>query len=104
MRASVESYSIKRLEPLYGFDRDTALADANTALAVLQANIELDDVSSISEETKATVLAYNKDDCRSAAALREWLESLRQVIANDGMPCRVRNRATARRTKRSPTG
>jgi uncharacterized protein len=86
IRAGVESYSIKRLEPLYSFDRDTALADVNDALAVLQANIELDDVSSISEETKATVLAYNEDDCRSAAALRDWLESLRQQIVNDGTP------------------
>jgi uncharacterized protein len=86
IRAGVESYSIKRLEPLYVFGRDTALADANEALAVLQAKIELDDVSSISEEIKATVLGYNKDDCRSAAALREWLESLRQELVNNGTP------------------
>jgi uncharacterized protein len=84
IRAGVESYSIKRLEPLYAFGRDTSLADADAALAILQANIELDDVSSISAETKVTVLAYNKDDCRSAAALREWLESLRQEIVNGG--------------------
>jgi uncharacterized protein len=69
---------------LYAFGRDTSLADADAALAILQANIELDDVSSISAETKVTVLAYNKDDCRSAAALREWLESLRQEIVNGG--------------------
>src|SRR3954453_5917486 len=39
IRAGVESYSIKRLESLYSFDRDTALADANDALAFLQAKI-----------------------------------------------------------------
>ena len=38
LRASVESYSIKRLEPFYGFERQTALTDANVALANLQAN------------------------------------------------------------------
>jgi uncharacterized protein len=86
IRAGVESYSIKRLEPLYAFDRDTALPDANAALALLQANIELDDTSSISKETKATVLAYNKDDCVSAAALRDWLESLRAQIVSGGTP------------------
>jgi uncharacterized protein len=86
IRAGVESYSIKRLEPLYAFHRDAALADANAALAVLQANIELDNASSISEDTKATVLAYNKDDCRSAAALRDWLEGLRQQILSGGTP------------------
>jgi uncharacterized protein len=84
VRAGVESYSIKRLEPIYAFERDTALADANAALALLQASIELDDISSAMEETKATVLAYNKDDCVSAAALRDWLESLRQQIVSGG--------------------
>jgi predicted phage terminase large subunit-like protein len=58
----------------------------NAALALLQANIELDDISSISEETKATVLAYNRDDCRSAAALRDWLEGLRQQLVSGGTP------------------
>ena len=84
IRAGVESYSIKRLEPLYAYDRDTALPDANAALALLQASIELDDIPSITAETKATVLAYNKDDCLSAAALRDWLEKLRAQIVKDG--------------------
>jgi predicted RecB family nuclease len=82
IRASVESYSIKQLEPFCGFERETSLADANIALANLQANLELDDIPSIAEETKAAVLAYNKDDCNAAAALRDWLEAQRaQLIA-----------------------
>jgi uncharacterized protein len=82
LRASVESYSIKQLEPFYGFERDMPLADANVALANLQANLELDDTPSISEDTKAAVLAYNRDDCNAAAQLREWLETLRaQLVA-----------------------
>ena len=82
VRASVESYSIKMLEPFYGFGRDTSLANANIALANLQAGLELADVPSITEETKATVLGYNRDDCRSAACLRDWLEELRgQLVA-----------------------
>jgi uncharacterized protein len=85
LRASVESYSIKRLETFYGFERATPLANANTALANLQANLELDDVPSISEETKTTVRAYNEDDCRSAATLRDWLESLRAKLIADGV-------------------
>jgi predicted RecB family nuclease len=83
IRASVESYSIKKLECFYGFVRDAALPVANVALARIQANLELDDIPSISEEMQAVVLAYNEDDCRSAAALRDWLEVLRsQAIAN----------------------
>ena len=50
--------------------------------ANLQAGLELGDIPSITEETKATVLGYNKDDCRSAAGLRDWLEALRgQLVA-----------------------
>lgn len=86
LRAGVESYSIKRLEPLYGFERDTALPDANAALALLQASIELDDIASISEATKATVLTYNKDDCRSAGDLHGWLEALREQLVQSGTP------------------
>jgi predicted RecB family nuclease len=62
LRASVESYSIKRLEPFHAFERGTPLADANSALANLQANLELGDAPSISDEIKATVRAYNEDD------------------------------------------
>lgn len=84
LRAGVESYSIKRLEPLYKFKRDTALPDANAALALLQASIELDDIPSISEQTKETVLTYNRDDCRSAGDLRSWLEALRDQLVQGG--------------------
>lgn len=84
LRASVESYSIKRLEPFYAFRRGTALADANSALARFQAHLELDDVPAISEEVRATVRAYNEDDCRSAAALRDWLEAHRARLVADG--------------------
>jgi predicted RecB family nuclease len=84
LRAGVESYSIKRLERLYGFNRDAALPDANAALALLQASIELDDIASVSEVTRATVRAYNEDDCRSASDLRDWLETLRRQLVQGG--------------------
>jgi uncharacterized protein len=83
--ASVESYSIKRLEPFYAFERGTPLADANAALTNLQANLEFGDVSSISDDTKAAVRAYNEDDCRSALSLRDWLETQRAKLIADGV-------------------
>jgi predicted RecB family nuclease len=85
LRASVESYSIKRLEPFYEFERAMPLADANVALANLQANLELGDAPSISEGIKATVRAYNEDDCVSAAILRDWLETQRSKLICDGV-------------------
>lgn len=85
LRASVESYSIKQLEPFYAFTRGTPLADANAALANFQAHLELSDAPSIADDIKATVRAYNEDDCRSAASLRDWLESLRAELVADGI-------------------
>ena len=106
VRASVESYSIKKLEPFYDFARDTSLGDANVALANLQAGLELDDIPSIGEDTKATVLGYNRDDCRSAASLRDWLEELRGQLIAEGteVPRPAAERATAHRTRRSRSG
>ncbi|TIU83849.1 MAG: TM0106 family RecB-like putative nuclease, partial [Mesorhizobium sp.] len=46
IRASVESYSIKRLEPFYGFVRQVPLPEANSALTNFQANLELGDATS----------------------------------------------------------
>jgi uncharacterized protein len=81
-RASVESYSIKRLEPLYGFERDVALAAANPALAKVQVFLELGDVRDIDTEAQRVVQGYNRDDCFSTWRLRDWLEDLRtQQIA-----------------------
>ncbi|MDF2116201.1 TM0106 family RecB-like putative nuclease [Roseiarcaceae bacterium H3SJ34-1] len=85
LRASVESYSIKQMEPFYAFTRGIPLADANAALANFQAHLELSDAPSIADDVKATVRAYNEDDCRSAASLYDWLEALRTKLVNDGI-------------------
>ena len=85
LRAGVESYSIKKLEPLYGFVRNTNLPDANIALASLQAGLELGDISSISDEDRTTVQSYNEDDCASTIALRDWLEDRRQELIDASM-------------------
>lgn len=77
VRASVESYSIKALEPLYGFDRAIALPAANAALRAIQVELEMAAVPSIVDADKDAVQGYNKDDCLSTAALRDWLEDLR---------------------------
>ncbi|MCR8726676.1 TM0106 family RecB-like putative nuclease [Frigidibacter sp. ROC022] len=84
LRAGVESYSIKKLEPLYGFERNTDLPDANMALASLQAGLELGDIENVSTEDCATVQSYNEDDCNSTMALRDWLEERRQEIIDSG--------------------
>lgn len=84
IRAGVESYSIKKLEPLYGFDRDTSLPDANLALTRLQTSLELNDADGIAAEDRQTVESYNRDDCRSTQWLRDWLEERRAELVQSG--------------------
>ncbi|TCP96368.1 uncharacterized protein C8J46_10963 [Sphingomonas sp. PP-F2F-A104-K0414] len=82
--AGVENYSIKRLEPLYGFVRDTALPDANIALNRFQNALELGDVDDITEADRIVVQSYNEDDCASTRALHLWLEFLRGQLIAEG--------------------
>lgn len=85
IRASVERYSIKDLEVFYGFSRATSLAEARRALFSMQAALELNDPSSITSETKQTIAGYNREDCISAARLRDWLEKVREEIVARGV-------------------
>jgi uncharacterized protein len=84
IRASVESYSIKELERFFGFDRTTKLTDASRALANIQTALELGDPDAVTQELKDTVAGYNKDDCFSAKALRDWLETIRADLIAKG--------------------
>ena len=76
LRASVESYSIKRLEPLYGFSRAVPLREANVALNTFEAALALGGQREI-ESLLKTIKGYNQDDCVSTLRLRDWLEALR---------------------------
>lgn len=85
VRAGVESYSIKRLEPLYHFERNTSLPDANLALTRLQTSLELGDPDGIHSQDRDTVESYNRDDCASTKYLRDWLEQLRSEVIAQGV-------------------
>jgi len=85
LRASVESYSLKRLEPFYGFQRSVPLNEANASLATLHALIELERAPQIPDGIHNVVGGYNHDDCRSTAALRDWLELLRTHTIAEGI-------------------
>jgi uncharacterized protein len=90
IRASVESYSIKRIEPLYGFTRAVVLRDANVALQSFEAVMALgNDLGEIGDLLK-TIEGYNRDDCVSALRLRDWLEDRREALAQKrGRDCGV---------------
>lgn len=87
LRASVESYSIKRLEPFYGFSRDVDLRDANHALAHFEAWLELGGGREDERKLLNAIEGYNRDDCLSTLRLRDWLEKLREELASrEGRP------------------
>ncbi|MFH1475028.1 MAG: TM0106 family RecB-like putative nuclease, partial [Chloroflexota bacterium] len=79
IRASVESYSIKRLEPLYGLTREVALKDAGSSIVEFEAwlgrgaNAE----GLVGDEILRGIEGYNRDDVVSTLLLRDWLEARR---------------------------
>lgn len=85
LRAGVESYSIKKLEPFFDFERQISMPEANSALTRLSFALELDDLDAIDENTRKTVEQYNADDCFATAELRDWLEGRRQEWIDAGI-------------------
>ena len=82
IRASVESYSIKRLEPLYYFEREVELRDAGRSIVEFETWLELgqeDEREKLLEEIER----YNRDDCVSTLLLRDWLEDQRVELVRE---------------------
>jgi len=80
LRASVESYSIKKMEEFYGFRRKVALRDATSSLQAFETVLALGDNPEEAEANSNTIADYNRDDCLSTWQLREWLEKLRSEL------------------------
>ena len=85
IRASVESYSIKRLEPLYGFSRKIDLREAGQSIVDFETWLELDNEESGEErdELRRAIQEYNRDDCLSTRRLREFLEDQRSRLQEE---------------------
>jgi hypothetical protein len=77
VRASVEQYSLKDLELLFGFVRTGDLRTAGACVRAVQLAIGTGAGDHIDPPTRAAVEAYNRDDCAATAALRTWLEAVR---------------------------
>jgi predicted RecB family nuclease len=81
VRVSQESYSIKKLEPLYGLTREVALRDAGSSIV----NFELWlDGGRTNQPLLDLIEAYNQDDCVSNLQLRDWLEARRTGLVAQG--------------------
>lgn len=85
VRASVESYSIKALEAHYGFEREVPMDAANPARHRLEYALALGLRDEEALADRDVVERYNRDDCVSTRALRDWLEELRlELEAKEG--------------------
>jgi predicted RecB family nuclease len=80
VRAGVESYSLKRLEPLCGYARQVDLREATRNLIAFETALE-DGTADDAGPEQRIVAGYNEDDCRATLALRDWLEERRTELA-----------------------
>lgn len=84
IRVGVERYTLKHLEDVHAFTRSLDLRDASAQLRCVERALELADVYAISDEVRAAVEIYNREDCFSTLSLRNWLEKVREGVTADG--------------------
>jgi len=87
-RASVEEYSLKKIEAFYGFVRATPLELSRTAMRYVEHRLELGRLGEgeeIPEKYREALEGYNGEDCVSTGELRDWLEGERgKLVASEG--------------------
>lgn len=84
LRIGVEGYGLKQLEPVVGYPRQFDLREAGIARRDLDLHLELGRRDQITEPLQQQVAAYNEDDCRATAHLRDWLERQRAAAIDGG--------------------
>ena len=62
MRASVESYSIKKMEGFYGFEREVDLRDAGSSIVAFEEWLELGEGERPASDHLVRIERYNRDD------------------------------------------
>jgi len=79
IRAGVESYSIKKIEPLYALTREQDLKDAGSSIVAFETWLEMGADTPVEDAAKILdgIAAYNRDDVLSNWRLRDWLEERR---------------------------
>jgi predicted RecB family nuclease len=89
VRASVEEYSLKRVERFYGFERKTPLEASRVAMRYVEHRLELGRMGEeLPDEIRETTEGYNAEDCVSTARLRDWLEGEREKLVASGIEVR----------------
>ncbi len=77
---SQPSYSIKKLEPLYGFGRDGQVEDAASSIEEYDSyRRAITEGSPDAQQLLQNIADYNQDDCVSTMALYDWLAAMPQA-------------------------
>jgi len=84
LRASVEEYSIKKLEAVFGYTRVQALPEAGVHLRRVARALELGTEADINEESRRIVEAYTRTIVSPRWRLRDWLERERSQMVRNG--------------------
>ena len=85
LRASVEEYSLKKMEEFYGFRRSVSLDASRAAMRYIEHHLELGwKDETLADQQREAMEGYNREDCESTAALRDWLEGERARLVRDG--------------------
>jgi uncharacterized protein len=82
--ASVERYSIKDLEPFFGYEREQDLREAAASGRLVEHALEAGELDAAFDDHFRIVERYNREDCESTARLRDWLEPLRAEVVAAG--------------------
>src|ERR1700723_3885675 len=86
LRAGVEEYSLKKLEPLYAFERKIPSDQSRKAMRFIEHRLELGrEVSVIPDEIRFAMEGYNSEDCFSTLQLQAWLEVQRLNLIEKGL-------------------
>ncbi|MDE0444687.1 MAG: TM0106 family RecB-like putative nuclease [Gammaproteobacteria bacterium] len=81
--ASVERYSIKDIEPFFGYAREQDLREASESRRVVETAVA-DGSLGTDDRYCRIVEDYNREDCESTLKLRDWLEGLRAEVIEGG--------------------
>ena len=87
VRASVEEYSLKKMEEFYGFKRKVSLDASRAAMRYIEHHLELGwKDEALRDSQRKAMEGYNREDCESTAALLDWLEGEREKLIRKGEP------------------
>jgi len=85
-RASVEEYSLKKIEAFYNFDRKIPPGVSRAAMRYIEHKLELGwENEELPGDMRTAMEGYNREDCFSTAQLRDWLENERAVLLKRGL-------------------